>query len=114
MKNNIPPFTIGQKVVYTTGINMPKNSIHVVSDIHKDPCGCWVIAINKEPLNFGFVGNGYTHYSCPNCGSVRITGAYTRKAWLAISFKPIQEMKAPLLTFEKIKEEEKEEILTLN
>ena len=48
MKSNIPPFHIGQKVMYITGKNMPKDSMHIVKDIYQSECGCWSMTINNE------------------------------------------------------------------
>lgn len=49
--NNLPPFYVGQKVVYITGDNMPKNSIHIVREVILADCGCFILKINtKSPV----------------------------------------------------------------
>jgi hypothetical protein len=54
--NNLPPFYEGQKVVYITGIAMPKYSIHTVKAVIKHPCGLYSIRIGvdvqKSPILF--------------------------------------------------------------
>lgn len=104
---NIPPFYVGQKVVYITGICMPKNTICKVSYICREDCGCWVMGVNNEtPSSANII------MRCNLCGCITIPKA--NHAFDCNSFRPLQELKAQMLTFEKIKEEEKEEILTLN
>lgn len=106
MKNNIPPFYVGQKVVYITGKAMPKNSIHTVRGAKQHPCGCWAIDIGRKadtPLHVCY------HHRDSDALFTNGIGWFVSE-----SFRPLQEMKAPMLTFEKIKESEKEEVLILN
>lgn len=112
-KLNLPPFYVGQKVVYITGINMPKNSIHTISEIVKKPCGCCIgIRINNEPFipTSGFFSN----IRCVNCGNIYPRALDTGELWNPESFRPLQQQKFPLMTFSKIVEKEKEEILINN
>ena len=119
-KMNLPPFYIGQKVVYITGINMPKGSIHTVSDIHVQPCGCVSLAIDGEKIKFRPVKQGYKAVVCDTCCKYNHPSEYKHGihlyAWSADSFRPVQEAKPPLikLTLSKIKETEKEQILIEN
>lgn len=100
---NLPPFYIGQKVVYITGTNMPKWSKHIVSDVFKFPCGCWAIMV---------VGNQKKHvlpkksdlWECVQCGktfSDRVLCGF-----LASSFRSLQKQTFPLITYSKIIEKE--------
>lgn len=117
MKTNIPPFQIGDKVVYITGISMPKDSIHIVTGLHQEACGCWYIAIDNLP----FWTEDSTYMKdvdiviCPDCKKEFEIQLYVNICgWDPESFRLVQEQKAKLLTFEKIQQEEKEEILTMN
>jgi len=47
---NLPPFYVGQKVVYITGISMPKDSIHIISDCLKKECNCYVVSVNGSKI----------------------------------------------------------------
>jgi len=111
MKNklNLPPFYIGQKVVYITGLNMPKNSIHVVRNMIKQTCGCWTLVIDVKAPTEGI------HHACmcADCGGY-FTSNTTFLAWNPNSFRAIQEAKPPILTFKQIQKVEEEEVLILN
>jgi len=108
MKENIPPFYIGQKVIcvipngklYET--YLIKDKIYTILDINKTPC------CNQWSVDVG-LRTSHTHVMC-GCGVRR----YTDYKVGAFRFKPLQEMKAPLIMFEKIHEKEKEEILIMN
>jgi len=110
-KLNLPPFYVGQKVVYITGINMPKDSIHTVTGIIKKSCGCYGLYINT--LNLPWKDNLPIH-RCAECHSTAIKDHPIIGDWCSKSFRAIEEAKPPLMTFTQIKETEKEEILTLN
>jgi hypothetical protein len=110
-KSNIPPFVVGDKVVYITGISMPKGSTHIVNSLFQSVCGCWSIGINNVNPEVLFVGK----CRCSNCKSVIIDSCFHHKTcWRATSFRKVSEQKVKLISFETIKENEKEEILTLN
>lgn len=114
MKNlNLPPFYVGQKVVYVTGTNMPKDSIHTVTGIKQNSCGCWSIAINGEP--FG-KNNAYNMLYCLKCGTrnLPLCGNNLLRGWYAANFRPLQQQNFPLITLSKIREKEKEEYLVAN
>jgi len=110
-KLNLPPFYVGQKVVYITGKRMPKDSVHVVTGIVKHNCGHFGIYINTKNFNWGPT----TKFClCEFCGKLTPVSPGSIKTWSPLSFRPLQEAKPPLMTFTQIKETEKEEILTLN
>jgi len=103
-KLNLPPFYVGQKVVYITGDCMPKNSIHVIKRVLRCNCGEYIIDVGRTK-----------HLSINTCSN-SCCAIETSKSQLFknSSFRPLEEAPAPLLTFEQIKQTEKEEILTLN
>lgn len=110
---NIPPFYVGQKVVCIKEHNDPEcelrlNNVYTVRSLWLCECG-WSIDVGIKDSNILLKGD--TTYCCDACDVEQNTDS-----WLLFCnrFKPLQELKVPMLTFEKIKEEEKEEILTLN
>lgn len=118
MKSNIAPFYIGQKVVYITGINMPKNSRHTVYDIKQDDCGCWVIAIGcheyGKKILLETLPSGHI-WKCPECHKIHSGDAFM--GWYASSFRPAEEISLPFLTFKQVRETEvtkPEPVLALN
>jgi len=115
--NNMPLFYVGQKVVYITGISMPKNSIHTVSDYVIDPCGCHRVYIDGEIKIVNKGKNPNTSlFRCIDCGTVypKSKGISHDYGWKVSSFRAVQEQSYPLMTFSKIVEKEKEEILINN
>lgn len=112
-KLNLPPFYIGQKVVYITGNNMPKGSIHTVTGIKQMVCGCWDLFINNEPP---WKLRATTQYlECTECGiHIPNTIENCLYGWDANSFRAIEEIKASIMTLSQIKETEREEILLNN
>jgi len=107
--NNLPPFYIGQKVIYITGTNMPKDSIHTVSGLHKSDCGCYVIQINGQPpkVEIGDISN--PNWKCKQCGKqYKKTNENCFRRWLASSFRPLQEETFPLIELSKVIEKEKQ------
>lgn len=117
MKVNIPPFHLGQKVVYITGKSMPKGSVHTVTEMYLPPCGCrYIIGINGVPIKFkSFVAD---IVRCAACGlelpASRYHGLYDDGGWNQNSFRPLQESKMPLIKLSQIKETEKEQVLIEN
>ena len=111
MKANIPPFYVGQKVVYIKSEWFPKDSVHIVSSINRIKCGCWEVYVDGK--GWGKNNQRNKNVICKGCYG-RYFSVKTYLGYLHSDFKPIEEMKAPLLTFEKIKEEEKEEVLIMN
>lgn len=103
MKISIPPFHIGQKVVCVISHSwgfVVKDKIYTIESIEKCNCG----------FNVKLVGVTYiTGTRCSICNHHHsdVYIKYNR-------FKPLQEQKVPLITFEKIQEKEKEEILVMN
>ncbi len=105
-KLNLPPFYIGQKVIYITGAFMPKDTICTIKQIEQKGCGCWCVDINVS------VHTPTGYFRCHNHSNFRIKD--NGMIWDANSFRPFQQTSFPLLTLSKIKETEKEEILTAN
>lgn len=101
INKNIPPFYVGQKVVYITGFNMPKDSVHTVLKVLKEHCGCWRILIETtKELDLSM----YTHIKCWGCGMRFEINLFSR-SWYASSFKPLEEQTFPLLSYSKVREE---------
>lgn len=96
--NNLPPFYIGQKVVYITGERMLKNSTHTVTGIKKRNCGCWSISIDS--FNIPSITGKFRCILHINCNWVD-----DGISWKATSFRPYKEQSFPLLTYIKILEE---------
>lgn len=84
---NLPPFYIGQKVVYITGLNLPKNSTWTVIEIEKGECchrNGWRVNIGKyyEPK--------FINRQCPVCKAIYKKTDDVR--WFnATAFAPIEE-----------------------
>lgn len=73
---------VGQKIVYITGINLPKNSIHVIRSLTHMRCGCISIDI-------GLVKNAYYDYlQCDQCKSLTYVNTNIRH-FSAASFRPL-------------------------
>lgn len=113
---NLPPFYIGQKVVYITGKSMPKNSIHTVTGIIQSSCGCWDISINGIPFDKQEKPSLSNSFVCSVCLKIINRGnpVDELKGWSVESFRPLQQTKFPLMTFYQIKEKETTEILINN
>lgn len=110
-KLNLPPFHIGQKVIYITGKYMPKNSIHTVEEVIKDVCGCYIISVNTKTPKVEY---GVTHLYCGVCKKQFPINKWKTNYWNASSFRAAEEINIPLMTFSEIKKKEKQEILILN
>ena len=98
MESNLPPFYVGQKVVYVGWDPSLKNTIHTVNALYKLTCGCWIVYSDTLPLG--------EYDMCSNCNK-KTTRVYARIA-MAKSLSPIQEQNFPLITLEKIQEKERE------
>lgn len=95
--NNLSPFYIGQKVVYITGIYHPKNTIYTIKDIIKYPCGCYGIDIGeKDTYGISICGDHNSYLNTPS------NIAY----YDSNSFRPLQELKFPLISYSKVLEEQ--------
>ncbi len=107
-KLNVPPFYVGQKVVCVSGGKYHKTGDVVnVVEISKTQCGCWYIGTSKRSMSY------YPNGLKATCDC----GCETNDNFTGFSpndFRPLEEIKPPFLTFEKIKETEKEEVLILN
>lgn len=103
---NLPPFYIGQKVTCIKG-NKPQKKINIVTYIEQWPCGCWLMEIdNTTPEYTNQFGK------CPHCKK-HIPNTRMLYGWHCGSFRAIEE-KPQYMTFEKIHELEKEEVLINN
>ena len=101
MENSIslPPFYVGQNVVYITGVNMALNSTHIINEITPSDCGCFTVGINNIPLI-----KKYGLFICVVCG--KYTNTDSINGWAASSFRAIKEQTFPLLTYSKVIEKE--------
>jgi hypothetical protein len=110
--NNLPPFYVGQKVVYITGISMPKNSVHVVSDVYKKGCGCCIIGINGDKIIFRKPKTGLIE--CSSCRKgYKSDKIFDSKGWNSGSFRPLQQQNFPLMKLSEIKIKELEHSLPI-
>lgn len=104
--NNLPPFYVGQKVVYITGNNMPKNSIHIILGIIRMPCGCWVLDIGKKRSSFKRLTCMLHDYSKKVMDS-------DVNYFNSTSFRPLLESPFPSLTFKEVIKKERE-LISMN
>lgn len=115
--NNTPPFYVGQKIVciktHSERLVVEKQK-YTVLRCYIHCCGGWAVEV-KEVLST------MKDNSVSKVGEIRI--CYTRKhrsistgfhPLSALLFAPIQQTKFPLMSFSKITEVEKEEILINN
>jgi hypothetical protein len=100
--NNLPPFFVGQKVVYITGNHMPKDSIHTVLGCKQYPCGHWTVKINTSS-GINYYAKGLTCICLKSRIDIDDGIEYY---WAAASFRPLQEQKFPLIKLKKIIEKE--------
>lgn len=99
---NLPPFYIGQKVVYITGNNMPKDSIHIVTEINRKECGCYYINIDNKIIEQD-IPKHVTHVGCSNCNFTRIKNDTDKqRGWNIKSFRALEQKSFPLIKFEQI------------
>lgn len=107
--NNLPPFFIGQKVVYITGRSLPKNFESRVLSIRNDGCKCspWLIKIHKDSKESTYDIKKYDNVICATCGCLIPVNIYNQQSgyWYATSFRPLQEQKFPLISYSKVLEE---------
>lgn len=91
---NLPPFYVGQRVVYLTGNHMVKGSIHPVKAIVQMSCGCWLIDVGVSVDN----ANGYR---CSKDGGIFMKQNTESSFFDATSFAPIEEQFRSI-TFEEV------------
>lgn len=109
MQLNLPRFYVGQRVVCTLdvtdseGIPFNTTDILVVKEIRMPCCG-------KLTLHFGHIAQT-SITKCNTCGNHLSSGKLYYKPEF---FRPVDELKLPLMTFNKLKEVEKQEPITLN
>ena len=111
--NNLPPFYVGQKIVYITGHNMPKDSIHIVKGIKISCCEGYAVNVGiKTKRYFEHKNNGITHIRCSKCKRISEIDDFFN--WiLASSFRPLQESPFPSLTMKEVVKEESK-LVSLN
>lgn len=108
-KLNLPPFYIGQKVVCVKPSEkhgLFKDKIYTITDVKRCICGCTQVSWGVKTTETGL--------NCASCDKDLTIGSIPEYYALASRFCPAEEKPLPLLTFEQIKKEEKEEILILN
>lgn len=93
----LPPFYIGQKVVYLTGLNMPKGTIKTVEQIVKFDCGCYLIGFSENQ------SGDYSHQKCDKHDSYILHPGVI--LWAPKSFVPLLEQKFPLIKLSRVIEE---------
>lgn len=104
---NLPPFYVGQKVVYINNVSLPTNSIHTVLNIVKSSCcGMWGIQIECSRLLLA------PQKRCCQCG---LHSSFTgeRQYYAAISFKTLEEMKFPSLKMKEVVKKESQ-LISMN
>lgn len=100
--NKLCPFYVGQKVIYITGIKMKKNSLHTVTGIFKDPCGCWTIFINNEIIETLTIKEGEEYDECDICAKRNIKGTVASGGWMPSSFRSVEESPFPNMTLKEV------------
>ena len=117
-KVNIKPFLSGDRVYYVGKSNdLPKNTVLIVDDCFKSSCKCndWIVTIKGYT---GYTMQGTKYFAglkgeCNRCNTTHIiTGVLVERG--ASFFRHAQELNAPLMTFTKVAEVEKEQVLILN
>lgn len=117
-KVNIKPFLSGDRVYYVGPSNdLPKNTVLIVDDCYKTDCGCdyWLVNIKNTQ---GYTDNGTAYFAgmkvhCKTCKLPHIlhSSLIVKRHYV---LRPAQELNAPLMTFTKVAEVEKEQVLILN
>lgn len=106
--NNLPPFYIGQKVVYITGKNMPKGTIDTIIDIKPNWCSCcpYVLLLKDNKVDDDF--RDCSNVECECCGEIVPLEKHLtiRFFWFSTSFRPLQEQTFPLISMKKVLEEQ--------
>ena len=99
--NNLPPFYVGQKVVYIKNIALLENSIHIVRSIRPWPCGCFDVFV--DAYNFTAHSNWSGRVRCPDHDWCMLPGSCGIDSK---SFRPVLQEKAPLIKLIKVIEEQ--------
>lgn len=98
---NFAPFWVGQKVAYiTVGGLLPYGKECVISEVHRLGCGCWAVRVLEYDNGYNASGN----YTCITCRKQYLVPNTEKRYFRHSSFRPLQQTKFPLMTFEKIKE----------
>jgi hypothetical protein len=95
---NLPPFYVGQKVIYITGHNMPKDSVHTVLDIKKDIFGCWRIYV--KPIGLSYSGS---NVKCSSCEKIfNSSNSLSADYIIFTSFRALKESPFPSMTAKEV------------
>lgn len=109
-KLNLPPFTVGQKVVCVDpGTNKPlkKGDKYTITSIHNNcRCGYLVNVDNHTAIGLDYrpILNGEL-CACGGCGTLKYSNGFS--LYLPTRFASIQESKFRAVSFEKVMEENK-------
>lgn len=110
--NNLPPFYNNEKVISLVnhswnGITtLIKNNEYTVENCFKCKCGVWMVKIRGANYDVDSQCYGKEYNGC---------GAILKDTcFLHLLFTSKKQKSFPLMTFEKIKKQEKKEILILN
>lgn len=107
MESKLPPFYVGQKVVYV-GLRglFPKDKTLIVSAVAQGSCGCWVIAIQGSM--YDKIKHTPGKY-CSICDGIETTGV---SGYIPRIFRAVESQPFPLITLTQIqtKELEKEQV----
>lgn len=101
--NNLPPFYVGQKLIYTGWKKELKGTIHIVSELIRQGCGCWHVISKTLPLgqyNFCYYCSCFVESNCLHNANAK-------------SFSPLQESPFPSLTMKEVVKEESK-LVSLN
>lgn len=110
--NNLPPFYIGQKVVYIGTKDKLKKGIHTILAIYKGNCKCIDFEVEIELKNDIIIDDA-THVKCTDCGEINISSKYRTFTFCSSSFRPLQESVFPSLKLSKVIEKESQ-LISMN
>lgn len=83
-------FKVGEKVVYITGFNLPKDSIWTVHGIHSGTCGCTF-------LDIGLTSMFSKHLRCRECDERTLHNMNSSKRlFTSTSFRKLSEISSEL------------------
>lgn len=109
--NNLPPFYVGQKVVYI-GTKRRLKGTHTILSIHKGCCKCIDFEVEIETKNNIDI-HGATLVQCNECGTIIPAEKYRTYTFCSSVFRPLQESVFPSLTMSRVIEKEKE-LISMN
>lgn len=108
-KSNLPPFYIGQKVVYVGVHKELKDAVYTVLGVITYECGCHSVDIGLKNHSL------YSIISC-SCPLKNCVPKAERniRYFKHTSLRPIEQQKLPLMTFKEIRVKEQEHVLIDN